>query len=254
MLIPPMKPLLLACLGLLTVCADSLGTAPGSLALPYPDVAPAAALPSSPIALRFTVTTVSDQGMGTGDYEVYRLESPQLTLATPPLERWYQQTGNRSHSLVLFNPLLEGLTLTLDVYPTDMIPAISTDFLCARVNAQTLALQTAGFNQCDVSLEEDGFRATPPTRTIKMADGREIAVPKRGRTRPFRVAEEFVYTIDAAKTDDRGQSLATKRVQESICVHPGGHVYVITIQGEADQVSVARSWLTSFLRNCQEIS
>lgn len=186
-----------------------------------------------------------------GAVEVNALTSNDFKLETPSLERW-ALTESKEHSAVFSHPLFNEIHFHFDCWPTSAWPELKPEVFQGRVKALAEALHDDDFSQFEVRTMEDDFTVPLPTKILRMADGREIEVPKRGHTRPFRVADQYAYELLALKLNNKDEVEEEFLVYETICVHPKGYLMLFQVSGPPDRVGAVKGWLNRFLLNSKE--
>ncbi len=237
---------------MLAVCliAPTLQAQP-KVELPYPEAS--TFMPPKNPDLFFDSETVTVRDEITGQpLNFYLMTSPDFTIETPPMEDWIVDKSDRSHSMVVKHTLVEDIEFTFDCYEKDSWPEITPKLIQSKINQQAFLLTKQGFNRFTVITEEDDFTATLPTRKFQMANGEYVEVLKRGRVKPLRVADQYLYDLIAEKIDPNGKVTEQVMIHDNICVHPMGYILEVRIQGDPKATTSIKSWLMGFLRHSQE--
>ncbi|MGE9294986.1 MAG: hypothetical protein ACQKBV_01670 [Puniceicoccales bacterium] len=218
--------------------------------LPFPEIAPFNA-PRAPGTYFRDDSFVIQEEMG--PIEVNVLNSNLITLQTPPFDRW-SLSESRDHSADFRHPLVDEVEFTLDCWPSSAWPKPSVELFQGRINALAEDLIEEGYNKFQVKAMEEDFSAKIPTRKLITADGTEVEVAKRGRTKPFMVADQYLYDLLAQKVDQNGKVIEEYLIYETLCIHPKGVNLLFQLRGDPERVNGLKPWLKNFLINSREDS
>lgn len=214
------------------------------VALPYP-ASGIAQLPTQPsIYFKHEVVTLTDPIYGTSSY--HELVSPKLSIGIPQLNDWTILPKDQRHSLSLKDQNGSDVRLTIDCYTASEWAALDPGLIEQYLNSRAVELYKEEYVDFSV-FAGDEFRAPDAVRTLKLADGSEITVLKRGRTKPFRIADYFTYNYQADKLDNNGNVMKSYYAHEILCAHQSGFVFLVRMEGEREDVDALSSRLLNFL-------
>lgn len=218
--------------------------------LPFPE-ASTFFLPKNP-DLYFSQKVITVEDEFGAPLNFFLLNSADFTIETPPTEDWSVRSEDKDHSAVFSHRLVDSVKMTFDCYRTETLPELTPDLLQSKINQEAFLLTKQGFNRFQVEAEEEDFTATVPTRKLQMADGTIVEVAKRGRVKPLRVADQYLYDLIAQKVDSQGNITEQHMIHETFCVHPMGYTLVCRVEGDVRAAALTKGWLRDFLRSSQE--